>query len=612
MNARRRIPLILGLTLLVCVCALIAFSRLVIMESFMRLEEEECGVNLRRTAAELQNGLDRLLSIAGDWAPWDETYYAVLRPGRQFIDDNLNNKTIENLGVDFMLFLDASRRMVYMAFPESLASRGIPSPVADVPGILSHPELFSSGSLEKGLAGFADPGFRPVMVASHPIIRSDFTGPAAGTLVVGKYLDDTEVERISATVHLDVKILRLDDPSLAPGVLQRLRRSAVSPPSAVVPRDELTVESFALFSDMAGRDAFVIRVSQERAIYQEGLKTFIFLNFAALGIGAVISLIIVIFVSQNLLVPLDRLSRAVSSLEPGREDRGVGFTGRRDELGILARAINGMLVQIAENRRKLLEQTYALGRAETASEVLHNVRNSLSTMVGEMEILSGRLSAVPERELRMAHEEIGAPGTPEGRRAALGEFLIAASRDLAALAGEARERLGSMGAKTAEIEEFLNAHEQWAREKPELESVRIMDALREALGALDPAGRRLITLETEIGPDASVRANGLILRRAFQIIFGCAAGAARRGGAGDGAVGVSVSAEGNGPDGSLRVSLRNPAVPFNAEAARTMFARGEKTGMHWCANALASMGAVISMESGGDGGGSILHVHFPQ
>ncbi len=52
-------------------------SHLVILGGFTRLETEDMEVNVKRSLNELSNTLDWLNATAGDWAPWDDTYYFI-------------------------------------------------------------------------------------------------------------------------------------------------------------------------------------------------------------------------------------------------------------------------------------------------------------------------------------------------------------------------------------------------------------------------------------------------------------------------------------------------------------------------------------------------------
>lgn len=134
-----------------------------------------------------------------------------------------------------------------------------------------------------------------------------------------------------------------------------------------------------------------MRVRQPRAIYLQGRRTLLYFYEAIFGLGAFFVAVVMAHVSGTLLAPLDRLSRAVSSLKSGREEKGVGFSGRLDELGTLAQAVNGMLVQIVGNRK--------------------------------------------------AQEELSSESTMGARRAELRHFLLVASGDLTNLVREVQERL---------------------------------------------------------------------------------------------------------------------------------------------------------------------------
>ncbi|MCP4548486.1 MAG: hypothetical protein GY835_18670, partial [bacterium] len=80
----------------------------------------------------------------------------------------------------------------------------------------------------------------PLLVASRPILTSVKEGPIRGTLVVGRYLDDAELERLSENAHLSLALRRYDD--------------------AQMPSDFRTARSFFLDADSdAERASFFVR-----------------------------------------------------------------------------------------------------------------------------------------------------------------------------------------------------------------------------------------------------------------------------------------------------------------------------------------------------------------
>ena len=67
---------------------------------------------LDNSEAAVASELDRLVTVCGDWAPWDDTFHFIERHDSAYIRSNLGEATLSNLGVDFMVFIDASGRMV--------------------------------------------------------------------------------------------------------------------------------------------------------------------------------------------------------------------------------------------------------------------------------------------------------------------------------------------------------------------------------------------------------------------------------------------------------------------------------------------------------------------
>ena len=619
MTAQKHIQIAAAIAVAGWGALLIVVTRLVILGSFQRLEIDDSKLNVERAAAELDGVMDRLLSIAGDWAPWDDTYYFIQNANADYIENNLVDATLVNLSIDFMIFADLSGKLVHAKFLDPVTRTEISPPQADVARILSYGVLFRHDSLQDGRKGIALLENAPTMAASYPIIRTDVTGPIRGTLVVGRYLNEAEVSRISERTRLEVSILESHDKSIPPQAIRELDRPGVTRRLAAIPLDASRISGYMTFDDLDGKQAFVLRVSLPRSIFIQGRRSVMYFSAIMIGVGLVLMILLLVSVSHRLLIPLSRFSGAVSSLEPGREETGVGFSDRRDELGVLARAVNGLLSQIAENRKAMLDHSYSFGRAEMISNVLHNVRNTLAPLIGEMEILSGRLSAVPDRELRRAQEELYLESTPEDRREKLRHFLLVASGDLTILVREIRERLLLAGVNAVRMEETLNDCEKWAHGDLELERVPIAELTRESLERLDEKHRKRISLEWETAPDAaaSVRANRFLLGRIIAALFACSAEAPRESGADRAVLRAELCFEGTGLGRQAHLRLRNDAAAYDEERTRKMFERRQygrpvdEANLHWCANAMAMMNGALCVESEKEGRGTCYHMRLP-
>ena len=110
---RTRVIITVGATLVLLMFAVFATSRIILSNSFADLEEREVIEGLQREQAALSDEISRLNSVAGDWAPWDDTYNFIEDGNETYIQSNMTDDTLANLRVEFMLFVDLSGRLVY-------------------------------------------------------------------------------------------------------------------------------------------------------------------------------------------------------------------------------------------------------------------------------------------------------------------------------------------------------------------------------------------------------------------------------------------------------------------------------------------------------------------
>ena len=63
---------------------------------------------------------------ASDWSNWDDTYAFVKDHNKKYVDSNLQNESLANLGIDYMLFFNSSNQLVEMKHIQ-LDSSDLPS-----------------------------------------------------------------------------------------------------------------------------------------------------------------------------------------------------------------------------------------------------------------------------------------------------------------------------------------------------------------------------------------------------------------------------------------------------------------------------------------------------
>ena len=621
MSIRKKTLMIVGLAFCILLVSLTFVSRMVVLKGFADLEQNDALVNLKRGISEISNVLAGLNASVGDWAPWDDTYKYIQDRNQEYIDSNLSDSTLVNLGINFVLFINNSGQVVYPHFVDLAEETGVSAPPGLVDKVFSYPELVKHAGPESSKSGIIMMPTGPVLVASRPIVKSDDSGPVKGTMVMGKYLDSTEIKRLGEITHLSLSIHPVDDPKV-PSDFQELK-TAISErtKTAIGTLDQNTITGRAVFEDISGDTAFMLKVDIPRKIYNQGKQTLYYYIISLLGIGLVFIALITLLLEKIVLSPVSRLSSEVGEIGKSDDSPKRLSISRADELGRLASDINSMLEQLSEARRKLTEQSYEAGMSEMASGVLHNVRNSLNSFTGNLVLLRRSLNKAPLKEIGLAQNELDA-GTPsEERRKELIDFSLLANKNLTSLFGDTAAKLDETIQRIADVEEILDDHQKWAYKERPNEQVELDNLVQDSVKIIEDNLKEIVAIEIDatLSEVGSVKGHRISLKQIFGNLLLNAAESIQRKGLTQGKIGVRAAIEKINGNEMKHIRITDNGAGIEADVLERIFEQGFTTkqkgtsgiGLHWCANTINSMDGRIYAESEGSGKGACLHLLIP-
>src|SRR5260370_1067457 len=106
--SRIKSPL-LGASVLVALLALGGFllaTLSIISNAFNKIELTQVERNADRAVDALNNNADTLKFKVTDWASWDDTWNFVENHNAAYIESNLQDNSLQNLGINYMLFIN--------------------------------------------------------------------------------------------------------------------------------------------------------------------------------------------------------------------------------------------------------------------------------------------------------------------------------------------------------------------------------------------------------------------------------------------------------------------------------------------------------------------------
>jgi len=321
------------------------------------------------------------------------------------------------------------------------------------------------------------------------------------------------------------------------------------------------------------------------------------------------------------LRPISQVTRHAVAVGEGSDlSARLNFRGT-DEIGQLAREFDRMVQSLAESRASVVDQSFQAGFAELAKGILHNLGNAMTPLGVRLASLANRLRSAPVADIQFAAAELAEQSMDAGRRSDLARFIQLGFDQVGTAIRHAQSDIAVMEQQTSIVSATLAEQMASSRSEPVVERVALPELLAQALDIVPDSCRQRLLIEA----DASLKAVGSVpvartlLRLVLQNLIINAAdavGESRE----KGVLQIAAALETEEHTERLHLRCTDNGIGIAAENLPRIFEKGFTTkshaanqgiGLHWCANAIRSLGGRIWASSQGLGHGASLHLVLP-
>ncbi|MFH0816580.1 MAG: CHASE4 domain-containing protein [Methanobacteriota archaeon] len=353
MKLRKKISLVLASTLAMFIVALVVVSNTIVSDGFSELERLDVEENAQRVINAVGRETERINRTCVDWASWDDTYDFIQDGNGTYLASNLPDETFAIINVNVIVYADTHDDIVFAKAVDLDGAQGTPLPDGLVSLVESGEISTGTGNLTGGACGIVLLPDGALLISTQPILTSLEQGPARGTLLMGRFIDESLVAQFADVTQMDVSFSLFEDPALDGDLLEA--RSALSAESGfhIIPLNGSAIAGYFLMEDVHGEPALLCKILLERGIFKQGQASSAYLMAALVTLAATIIVVTALAIERFVISRMLKLSMNVGGIGPlGNSSKRLAIEGD-DEITSLTRAINDMLDKLDRSMNAL-------------------------------------------------------------------------------------------------------------------------------------------------------------------------------------------------------------------------------------------------------------------
>ena len=551
----------------------------VLLEGYQEIETADMQHLVDMGLSALDHRVSDLDPINLGFAVKDDVYSFMQDQDVEHIETILLDAAFLEAKINLMLFVNNDNEILHGKAFDLTEEKETPIPNGIYEHIYLNQLLTDHQGPDSKVQGILQIPEGLLLITSQPITASQGEAPIEGTLVIGRYLDSSEIEKVREYAGLSLEIVDISEAEEKIDFQSALREISDDNQIAIIRLHKNLIAGYSMVNDIYGDPILVLKVDTSRAIFGLGQTSvwYFLISFLIMGVG--IGALAMLATDRVIISRLTKLEDEVSSIDPNTLELGQVEASGDDEISMLATSINGMLDAIRRYRFLLKENERMAAIGETAAMVGHDLRNPLQVIVGSIDLIKKGLNR--RRDSEAVSSEVS----------------------------EIEKWVDKIDAQTDYMNKIISDLQDYSRNiQPTLEEVNVESLMGDVVSSVEIPDDVEVSVVLDEGlPDMSV--DETLMKRLFTNLVLNAVQAMPDGG--------SLSIRGSLQGDDVVISVEDTGVGIREENLNEIFkplftskAKGTGFGLPVCKRIVDAHGGTISVESE-EGVGSTFTVKLP-
>ena len=374
----------LSLLLLVSIYSLSNYFiiKLIVSPRHLQVELHLAQQEMERLTSALRREEEVLRAIVHDWSAWDDTYEFVQNANPEYITSNLSDTTFANIELNLLYIYRLDGSLVWGRLLNLETKKEMNLPEYPPTGLDSGHFLLCPPKEDSSSSGILKTTHGPLLIAVHPIITSENTGPIVGTMMFGRLLTEELMAKLQKQANVNCRLLDLDDQeSLAKIPADISTLGSETPFVFYDTENEIIV--YSLFLDYLGKPQWLLEVQADRPITKQSREILHYALFSNIGIGLITLLLLLIFYRNQIRTATSTFRDLIEQALPSRakvppeKPLSIGFnTDEFSRLSDNLRSIIDDFEHTSEHQKNIISE-YTTSRRQLNVQLVKEIKERL-------------------------------------------------------------------------------------------------------------------------------------------------------------------------------------------------------------------------------------------